>query len=1211
MTQQDLLGQARQGNVEAIATLLNRALQSKGITAKVGIKGDCLYVSLVAERVPPQRVFAPFIHQAIVKLGVKPVKTVRIYGRQSGQDSPTWYQEVDLSSPLQPPAQPIDQPPAPSQTAPSTLGGGSESVVEPVADVHPIVTPIAPVPPEPVPSPAVAASPNLMAVGTNIQPSIYYEVQCDAQIGDRVERVPIANQPQPHPRPLPVLELPEPFPNLVGRETELAEAIAALQVRQPVEFFGQNGMGRTSLLRHLAHHSQVLSLFPAGIIYLSGIGKSLTDLMQQLFDLFYESPQRLRLTETQIGNALQGKQAFILLDDHDLSPEEVERFVQDLADCTVLLASADRSLGDRGKVIALTGLDGVSALTLIERELGRALTPAERLTAEDLHQALEGHPSLLVQSAASVRAQRTTLEELVQRLQPAFPQRSLLRQIRASLSVPQRTTLESLAAMGGATLAAEEVGEIAALSDPASVLQNLRREHLLEAIGNRYRPEAALMEVLLQESDLSPWMERILSHFLPWVEHHQAQPQTLLQSAEPLLKTIEWATHTRRWDDVLALGQPLASALMVGKQWDRWEKVLQWQLQAARSLGNTSTEALILHQLGTRSLGLDDPTAAHNYLSQAFRLRENLGEPAAAEVTQHNLNVLQSLPPVPTPAYEVAPVAADPPYPVPTPPAETESRFPLAVLAVGVLGLAAAIGLVIGNVARYLQTGSGTEGVPPTESPTASPTGEVGSLSLSDARIDFGKQTVGNRDVPHVLTLTNNGATPISISDIALTGANASNFALIPGSCTKGASLKPGESCEIRVNFTPPKAQTYQAELLISHSAASEPQRVPLNGMGTAGAESSIDVSVASLQFGDIPLNSRGGLRQVTISSNGVTPLQIRSIQFSNNQPEFTIERDTCPDNGSLPPNQRCVVYLRFKPSQKGDYRNTLVITHSAAGSPAKVALSGTGAGIAASALPEILEFRVNPPEVKAGQRARLCYGVNNATRAFIKPDIGNVQLSEKDCLPITPRRDTTYTLVAIGQNGRQVQQQTTIQVTGNPAQILDFKANPATIEPGGKSQLCYEVTNATSASIQPDIGEVETTGSNCRTVSPSQTTPYTLTAIGSDGSRVRKTFTVTVEAAKTARILFFKTDATRVVEGKPFEVCYGVADAVRAEIQPDVGSVAVSDNRCVLINAKPVISPPSTSYTYTLTAVGRDNQPVTQDVAIEVTPAAQPLPGN
>ncbi|MBW4522157.1 MAG: choice-of-anchor D domain-containing protein [Scytolyngbya sp. HA4215-MV1] len=1210
MTQQDLLGQARQGNVEAIATLLNRALQSKGITAKVGIKGDCLYVSLVAEQVPPQRVFAPFIHQAILKLRVKPVRSVRIYGRQTGQDSPTWYQEVDLSNPLQPPTQPIDQPPAPSQPAPSAAGIANEAVVEPVVNV----APIAAAQPEPPPSPVEATPPDLMAVGTNIQPSVYYEVQRDSQAGDRVERVPIANQPQPRLRSLPVLELPEPFPNLVGRETELAEAIAALQAHQPVEFYGPNGIGRTSLLRHLAHHSQVLSLFPAGIIYLSGAGKSLADLMQQLFDLFYESPLPLRLTETQLCNALQGKRAFILLDDHDLPPDGVERLVDDLPDFGVVLASAERCLGTRGKAIAVHGLASVPSLTLIERELARALTPQERLTAEDLHQSLDGQPSLLVQSAVCVREQRTTLEELVQRLQPAFPQRSLLRQIRGLLSVPQRTTLESLAAMGGATLSAGEVGEIAALADPASGLQNLRREHLLTAIGNRYRPEAALMELLLQESDLSPWMERILSYFLPWVEQHQAQPQQLLPSAEPLLKTIEWAVNTSRWGEVLALGQPLAAALMTGKQWDRWEKSLQWQLQASRALGNTSIEALILHQLGTRSLCLDDPTAAHNYLTQALRLRENLGEPTAAEVTRHNLDVLQSLPPAPTPAYEVAALEPDP-YPVPIPHPESSGfRVPLVVLAVGVLGVAAAIGLLIGNVARYLQTGNGTRGgVPPTESPSpsASPTGEAGSLSLSDNSIDFGKQPAGNRDVPYVLTLTNNGSTPIMFNEITLAGANASSFAILPGGCAKGTSLKAGESCEIQVNFTPQKAQTYQAELLIAHSATGEPQRIPLKGLGTTSAEASIDVSAVNVQFGDVPLNSRGGLRQIIIGSNGVVPLQIRSIQLSTNQPEFAIERNTCPNNGTLPANQRCVVYLRFKPSQKGDFRNTLVINHSAAGSPAKVALSGTGAGTATSAVPEILEFRVNPPEVRPGQRARLCYGITNATHAFIRPGIGDVQLTEKDCIPITPSRDTTYTLVAIGQNGRRVQQQATVRVTGNPAQIIEFKATPATIAPDGKSQLCYEVTNATSASIQPDVGEVETTGSNCRTVSPNQTAPYTLTAIGNDGSYVRRTVTVTVEAAKTARILLFKADTTRVVEGKPFELCYGVTDAVRAEIQPDIGNVAVSDNRCVLVNAKPVISPPSTTYTYTLSAVGQDNQPVTQDVSIEVTPAAQTPPAN
>ncbi len=52
MTQPNLLELAKQGDVNAIATLMNRKLQPKGIIAKAGMKNDCLQIVLSAAEVP-------------------------------------------------------------------------------------------------------------------------------------------------------------------------------------------------------------------------------------------------------------------------------------------------------------------------------------------------------------------------------------------------------------------------------------------------------------------------------------------------------------------------------------------------------------------------------------------------------------------------------------------------------------------------------------------------------------------------------------------------------------------------------------------------------------------------------------------------------------------------------------------------------------------------------------------------------------------------------------------------------------------------------------------------------------------------------------------------------------------------------------------------------------------------------------------------------
>src|SRR5215207_10677150 len=59
--------------------------------------------------------------------------------------------------------------------------------------------------------------------------------------------------PPPRLRPQPVLLRPKVFPKLLDRQTETTAVIDALKAQQSVECTGEPGMGRTSLLRHLAH----------------------------------------------------------------------------------------------------------------------------------------------------------------------------------------------------------------------------------------------------------------------------------------------------------------------------------------------------------------------------------------------------------------------------------------------------------------------------------------------------------------------------------------------------------------------------------------------------------------------------------------------------------------------------------------------------------------------------------------------------------------------------------------------------------------------------------------------------------------------------------------------------------------------------------------------------------------------------------------------
>ena len=96
MLQPDLLTLARQGDPGAIALLLNRKLQPRGVTAKVVLKDNCLKILLTSARPLEQQAFLRFLQHQISGLGLRSVEFVKVYGQQYTEALPSWSQEFTL-----------------------------------------------------------------------------------------------------------------------------------------------------------------------------------------------------------------------------------------------------------------------------------------------------------------------------------------------------------------------------------------------------------------------------------------------------------------------------------------------------------------------------------------------------------------------------------------------------------------------------------------------------------------------------------------------------------------------------------------------------------------------------------------------------------------------------------------------------------------------------------------------------------------------------------------------------------------------------------------------------------------------------------------------------------------------------------------------------------------------------------------------------------
>jgi hypothetical protein len=105
------------------------------------------------------------------------------------------------------------------------------------------------------------------------------------------------------------------------------------------------------------------------------------------------------------------------------------------------------------------------------------------------------------------------------------------------------------------------------------------------------------------------------------------------------------------------------------------------------------------------------------------------------------------------------------------------------------------------------------------------------------------------------------------------------------------------------------------------------------------------------------------------------------------------------------------------------------------------------------------------------------------------------------------------------------------------PPEIGSFAVSPDLILNGDSATLGWEVSNADTCNIEPDIGSVDLTGS--RTISPSQDATYTLTATGPGG-----TTTASVSLAVNHPPEIITAAITSGVTGEPYNYNVEAHDA-------------------------------------------------------------------
>ncbi len=190
-------------------------------------------------------------------------------------------------------------------------------------------------------------------------------------------------------------------------------------------------------------------------------------------------------------------------------------------------------------------------------------------------------------------------------------------------------------------------------------------------------------------------------------------------------------------------------------------------------------------------------------------------------------------------------------------------------------------------------------------------------------------------------------------------------------------------------------------------------------------------------------------------------------------------------------------------------------------------------------ARPTVNHFYANPAHISQGNSCTLNWKVTGADTVTIDHGLGTVPATGSRT--VSPDETIIYELTAANRAGVTVAD-TSVAVSTSPPTaampvINHFESTPNAVMPGGIATLVWDVTDASSVSIDQGVGEVE--HQDRKGVIPSVTTMYTLTAISASTEVSASTKVVVMEPAipQPPAELLSPHFQQQVIAGQPFTI--------------------------------------------------------------------------
>ena len=142
------------------------------------------------------------------------------------------------------------------------------------------------------------------------------------------------------------------------------------------------------------------------------------------------------------------------------------------------------------------------------------------------------------------------------------------------------------------------------------------------------------------------------------------------------------------------------------------------------------------------------------------------------------------------------------------------------------------------------------------------------------------------------------------------------------------------------------------------------------------------------------------------------------------------------------------------------------------------------------------VDIYADPEIILVGESSALSWVSKNANAVSIDQGIGTV--APVGTRTVSPQQTTTYAITAIGPNGTSTDNVTIHVVDPSLPPSVNISTDLTEINPGDSINLSWSSANANTCIIEPYIGNVNF--SRSLSISPTQTTTYTITAANPEG---------------------------------------------------------------------------------------------------------------